>query len=85
MIQKRRMPPQPVKTTVVQVKPRNPFDVLADSDSEDSTPQSPVVSPVAPVAVAVPIVGAPGTVGGCVIVIPPPDIVNPLNIAIYIP
>lgn len=52
------MPSQPVKTTGVQVKPRNPFDVLADSDSEDSTPRSPVVTPVAPVAVA-PVASAP--------------------------
>ena len=50
--------PQPVKTTVVQVKPRNVFNVLADSDSEDSSPRSPVVSPVAPVAVA-PVAPAP--------------------------
>ncbi len=43
------MPSQPVKTAVVQVKPRNPFDVLADSDSEpepEVTP-APIVAPVA--------------------------------------
>jgi hypothetical protein len=47
------MPSQPVKTAVIQVKPRNPFDVLADSDSEpepepEVTP-APIVASVAPV------------------------------------